>query len=142
MATALSTLHNGSRTGIFHLRGGRIPTTTNIHEIVRQQVVDCVITNSRERVMRPDYGSDIRSLLFDLTDDLVRSDVAATVKTRLELQVPRARFNRVVIINDAIELQRRGVTTDISSTVVIEIEYTTRNITESLAIVIPTGDSA
>ena len=40
--------------------------------------------------MRPDWGCDIQSILFDPSDSLERSDAASYVRDRLTHLVPRA----------------------------------------------------
>jgi len=88
----------GNVTGVFRILGGRVPVTQDYGQIVRQQIVDALVTNAKERVMRPDYGADIQSLLFDGADSLVRADVASTVKERLGILVPRATIKSVTLI--------------------------------------------
>lgn len=132
---ALST-QLGLTTGVFHLEGGKIPVTSDYRQIVRGQIIDALTTNARERVMRPDYGADIRSLLFDGADALVRGDVANAVKDRLGILVPRASVKTVILTSDPGTLQLRGIDTDGTNLVCIDVEYTTRVFEESLAVVV------
>jgi phage baseplate assembly protein W len=76
-----------------------VATTTNYDDVVRGQVIDALMTNQGERVFRADYGSDIQSALFDPSDELVRSDAASFIKTRLEQLVPRAFVSEVAVIS-------------------------------------------
>lgn len=69
--------------------GGRVNDTSDYGKIVRDQVVDALMTNQGERVFRPRYGVDAQSALFDPRDELVRRDAAAIIKGRLESMVPR-----------------------------------------------------
>jgi phage baseplate assembly protein W len=70
--------------------GGAIATTPSYGHLVRAQVIDAVVTNLGERVMRPRYGCDFQAALFDPSDELVRRDAASMIKSRLEQLVPRA----------------------------------------------------
>ena len=54
--------------------------TTTYDDIVRGQVIDALMTNQGERVLRPRYGCDIQAALFDPRDELVRKDAAGTIK--------------------------------------------------------------
>lgn len=81
----------------FRLGPGGLSLTSNYARIVRAQLVDTLMTNYRERVMRPDYGSDIQSLLFDPSDELRRDDTAEVLRERLTYAVPRAIIDRVEI---------------------------------------------
>lgn len=82
----------------FRLEGrGQFATTFNYNRVVRAQVIDAVMTNLGERVMRPRYGCDFQAALFDPSDELIRRDAAAMIKSRLEQLVPRAIVRRVTI---------------------------------------------
>ena len=59
--------------------GGTLATTSRYEEIVRAQVIDGLMTNLGERVMRPNYGCDIQAALFDPSDELVRLDAASQI---------------------------------------------------------------
>jgi phage baseplate assembly protein W len=77
--------------------GGLIATTPTYGHVVRAQVIDAVMTNLGERVMRPRYGSDFQAALFDPSDELIRRDAASMIKSRLEQLVPRAIIRDVEI---------------------------------------------
>lgn len=132
----------GSVTGVFRILGGRVPVTQDYGQIVRQQIVDALVTNAKERVMRPDYGADIQSLLFDGADSLVRADVAATVKERLGILVPRATIKSVTLITEPTELSIRGIDSDGRNVVLIDVLYATRLIEYSLAVVVQNGETS
>lgn len=69
---------------------GALAETKTYEEVVRAQVIDALMTNQGERIFRARYGCDIQAALFDPTDELVRRDAAAQIKTRLERLVNRA----------------------------------------------------
>jgi len=66
-----------------------VAVSATYEEIVRGQVIDALMTNQGERVMRPRYGCDIQAALFDPRDELVRNDAAGVIRKRLEDFVPR-----------------------------------------------------
>ena len=80
--------------------GGKISETTDYAQIVRGQVIDALMTNLGERVMRPRYGCDIQSALFDPSDELVRRDAAGQIKQRLEQLVTRAIVRSVILTSN------------------------------------------
>lgn len=107
----------------FRLEGrGQFAITPNYNRIVRSQVIDAIMTNLGERVMRPRYGCDFQAALFDPSDELVRRDAASMIKTRLEQLVPRA-----IVRNVSVEVP--DMTTQTSSgaaepgTVIITVLY-------------------
>ena len=67
-----------------------IGDTTLYSEIVRGQVIDALMTNQGERVMRAEYGCDIQAALFDPSDELVRADAGNFILQRLQRYVQRA----------------------------------------------------
>lgn len=87
----------------FQFRNGQLKTTTSYPEIVRNQIIDSVMTNYRERVMRPNYGADILSLLFDPADELRNSDVSVLIQERLSYMCPRAIIDKVTISTHVIQ---------------------------------------
>jgi phage baseplate assembly protein W len=80
--------------------GGKVQEARSYEDIVRGQVIDALMTNQGERVMRPRYGSDIQAALFDPADELVRKDAASQIKARLERLVTRALIRSVTLTAD------------------------------------------
>ena len=68
---------------------GHIATTDDYAEIVTGQLIDVLMSNSNERVMRALYGSNLQAALHDPSDDLVRSDAARIVIQRIQQWAPR-----------------------------------------------------
>ena len=87
----------------FRIEGGQVATTTDYRRIVRAQVIDAVTTNYRERLMDPEYGADIQSVLFDPSDELRRSDAANVISTRLMQMVPKVSVASVSVEPDVTE---------------------------------------
>lgn len=58
----------------FNYSGGRTQFTTSVITIAEQKIIDVLITNKLERVMRHRYGSGIGRLLFEPLDELVLAD--------------------------------------------------------------------
>ena len=82
----------------FHLDRNRVVAECKTYdEVVRAQVIDALMTNQGERVMRPRYGCDVQSALFDPTDELVRRDAASFLRTKLETTVTRAIIRSVTL---------------------------------------------
>lgn len=86
--------------------GGKMADTADYAQIVRGQVLDGLMTNLAERVMRPNYGCDIQAALFDPSDELQRRDAAGQIRTRLQQYVPRCnvRSVKLEIARDAPQL--------------------------------------
>ena len=78
---------------------GSVAYTDNYERIVRSQIVDALTTNQGERLMRPDWGCNIRAMLFDPTSALERQDTASYIRDRLIHMVPRAIITGVSVSN-------------------------------------------
>jgi phage baseplate assembly protein W len=50
---------------------GSVTTTSSINRIVEQHIIDALTTFTGERVMDPNYGASVKTLLFEERDPLV-----------------------------------------------------------------------
>jgi phage baseplate assembly protein W len=113
---------------------GSIRTTDSYDKIVRDQLIDAIATNQGERVMHPDWGCDIQSVLYDPSSSLERQDTASYIRDRLIHMVPRALI--------------RSVTVDVSDAepniVYIDIKYRTSSYTpeSSVSVALDTTNTA
>ena len=65
---------------------------------VRQSVKTLVSTNRFEKPFQPDFGADIRGLLFELVDDpSVEYEVEERIKQNIERYEPRANVLDIVV---------------------------------------------
>jgi hypothetical protein len=53
---------------------GRISTLSNLESIVKQKIIDVLVTANRERVMNPTYGAGAYTMLYEPLDPLVFAD--------------------------------------------------------------------
>jgi uncharacterized protein len=122
--------------------GGQVASTTKYEEIVRAHVIDALMTNLGERVMRPNYGCDIQAALFDPSDELVRADAAGQIRTRLQDYAPRCivRSCRVEVseahpfmVYVSIVYKPSLYATDTELTVPVSSEYINRSLAQQAA---------
>jgi len=92
---------------------GSIAVVTTYPELVKNQLIDILMTNFLERAMRPNYGSDLRSALFDPTDVLARGDAAKLVAQRINDGTPRVVLQSVKFVVDDMQ----------QSTVFVDVQY-------------------
>jgi phage baseplate assembly protein W len=112
---------------------GTFAECANYDEIVRGQVVDAVMTNQGERVMRPRYGCDVQSALFDPADELERMDAGSVVKARLSSFVSRSFIRSSVFVEGDPGVSYLNITyratpysTDASLTIPVSSEFLNR----------------
>jgi uncharacterized protein len=79
---------------------GNVATTSDYEQICRGQLIDVLMTNRNERIMRPLYGSNMQGALFDPADELVRSDAANQVMQGIQQWAPRVTMQTVVFTSD------------------------------------------
>lgn len=79
---------------------GSLAYTEDYSKIVRGQIIDTLMTNFGERIMRPDYGVDLIGALFGPIDALRRGDLAGIIRDRLTYAVPRALIDSVLLNDD------------------------------------------
>jgi uncharacterized protein len=114
---------------------GRMSEARSYEDLVRGQVIDALMTNQGERVMRPRYGCDVQAALFDPTDELVIKDAASRLKQALESLVTRAIVRSVnvttgdpgVVYIDVV-YRPSLYATDVNLTVPVSSEYLRRQI--------------
>jgi phage baseplate assembly protein W len=58
----------------FRVDGGKIATTSDASVALEQKITDVLVTNAFERPMLPEYGANLRSILFEPIDELVAAD--------------------------------------------------------------------
>ena len=56
---------------------GSVLVTNNVEQVIKQKVIDVLVTSPLERVMRPRYGGNAYGLLFEPLDDLINVDFEA-----------------------------------------------------------------
>lgn len=72
---------------------GHVATTEDYGQVVRGQIIDVLVTNYNERVMRPSYGANLQGALFDPSEELTRSDAANQVSQKIGQWAPRVLLN-------------------------------------------------
>lgn len=84
-----------------------LPARAVDNELIRQSLVQIVSTTKGERVMRPDFGTNIINYIFDNNDDLlvelIRSDLFSAI----------GRYEPRVILTD-VQVVRSDETVDVT----------------------------
>lgn len=76
---------------------GRIATLSDTSKIVKQKIIDVLVTSARERVMNPNYGAGAYSLLYDTLDPLVFADFKQEAISDLNKNVSNARILDIIV---------------------------------------------
>ncbi len=111
-----STTVNMPKTFLLPLRltpEGRFATTTDPKRILEQQILDLLVTNEGERVMRPEHGADVQGFLFAPFAVEFMATKAAEIKTSLNNAIQYGEVVEVLMYPEA----------DSNSTVRIKVYY-------------------
>jgi len=67
---------------------------------IKQAVVNLLLTNKGERFFNPNYGSDIRSFLFEPLDFATAGQVRSSIQSTLNKFEPRISIESLAVIPD------------------------------------------
>ncbi len=105
----------------FRFDGGKVADTEDNGVIAKQRIIDALITDRFERVNRPEYGSSIKTLLFDSNDPLVFADYRVDALRDLNEYVSNAKILDLQIKNG----NDVGYGNDKDSSLVVRVVYRT-----------------
>ena len=77
-----------------------IPTFTT-REQTKANLVNYLLTNKRERVFNPNFGADLRSLLFENIVDSTQDDIKVQIQDAIGLFFPTVEIKEIEFINEA-----------------------------------------
>lgn len=62
---------------------------------IRQSVKNILLTNHYERPFKPNFGANLRGLLFELADDITKYEIRSQIMEAVEAYEPRVRVNQI-----------------------------------------------
>jgi Bacteriophage baseplate protein W len=98
----------------FHFDGRGRTAETGADDHIRDMIEQFLFTNAGERVNRPDFGSGILQLIFDLNSPELASALQFTIQAGLQQW-----------LGDVIEVQTLEVTSD-DSKLYVDLQYIVR----------------
>lgn len=105
----------------FRFENGRVAETEDDDKIARQRIVDVLATDRYERVNRPEYGANIRSLLFEPLDPLIFADYRIDAIKDINDYVSNAKITDLQV-REGNPIYQGG---DAESTLVVRVLYRT-----------------
>jgi phage baseplate assembly protein W len=121
----------------FQFANGKVVETENDDKIARQRIVDVLATDKYERVNRPEYGADIRSLLFEPLDPLIFADFRVDAIKDINDYVSNAKITDLQI-REGNPIYQGG---DSESTLVVRVLYRTAAMGASTFVATITGNT-
>ena len=121
----------------FQFANGKVSETENEDKIARQRIIDVLSTDKYERVNRPEYGADIRSLLFEPLDPLIFADFRIDAIQDINDHVTNAKITDIQIREGSPVYQG----TDTESTLTVRVVYRTAAMGASTFVATITGNA-
>lgn len=104
------------------------PSAVTDEDLIRQSIVQIVTTSKGERVMRPDFGCDAMSFIFENNNDLLAELIREEVTTAITKFEPRA------IVRD---VQTSRADSEVTITVIYVVVLTGKQ--DSVEIAVPSA---
>ena len=100
---------------------GGVSTVSDIDSVMKQNIMEILTTSPGERVMVPNYGANIRSLLFEEADQLIYDEYRMDIINDLNEKLPFGKVTDVQIgvPSDALYLENTATTVSIAIKYVI-----------------------
>lgn len=97
---------------------GRVASTTDLEEAIKQRIIDVLVTTKGERVMRPIYGASASDLLFEPVDELLYGEFKVDALNELNLNVSGATIQNIFV-----EPATPYLTDDFLTTLNVAVQY-------------------
>lgn len=78
---------------------GDIKAETN-NDAIKQSMLSILLTSPGERVMKPEFGCDLRGLLFNPFDEITARSIGNVIKNSLTNFEPRINLQEVLVITN------------------------------------------
>ena len=66
-------------------------------EAVKRSVRNIMLTNNYERPFKPNFGANLRGLLFELADDMTKFEIRKQIVEALEMLEPRVSIEEIYL---------------------------------------------
>ena len=93
---------------------GLFGTTETTLEQAGHNIKNLLLTAKGERVMQPDFGSNLRSLLFEQEDENLNVDIKETIQEAMSTWLPYISISSVNITQDETKPNQMKVDIDFS----------------------------
>ena len=65
------------------------------NDAVKRSLRNIMLTNNFERPFKPNFGANLRGLLFELADDITKYEIRSQIMEAVEAYEPRVRVNQI-----------------------------------------------
>jgi phage baseplate assembly protein W len=75
-------------------------STYSTYDQIKSNLINLLLTNKGERVFNPEFGSDLRSALFEGLNEDIDSEIRSLITTNAAIFVPDVTITNLDIIQD------------------------------------------
>ena len=69
-------------------------------EAVKRSVRNIMLTNNYERPFKPNFGANLRALLFELADDITKFEIRKQITEAIQDYEPRVKIDQIYLNQD------------------------------------------
>tara|TARA_B100000214_G_C23818540_1_gene558492 strand:- start:431 stop:847 length:417 start_codon:yes stop_codon:yes gene_type:complete len=95
---------------------GFLRKTKNVRQQVKSNIRNLLLTSKGERVFQPNFGSDLKNLLFEQITPQSLSNVEDSIRQSLSTWLPYVRVANLVVVQDDKRPNQVGVSLEYSTT--------------------------
>jgi len=95
---------------------GFLRKTKNVRQQVKSNIRNLLLTSKGERVFQPNFGSDLKNILFEQITPQSLSNVEDSIRQSLSTWLPYVRVANLVVVQDDKRPNQVGVSLEYSTT--------------------------
>jgi phage baseplate assembly protein W len=74
--------------------------TYSTKDQIKSNLINLLLTNKGERVLNPEFGSDLKRILFEQITPSTEDNIRNTINTAINIYVPEVTADEIIINND------------------------------------------
>jgi hypothetical protein len=74
--------------------------TYSTKDQIKSNLINLLLTNKGERILNPEFGSDLKKILFEQITPSTEDNIRNTINTAINIYVPEVTVDDIIINND------------------------------------------
>ena len=85
----------------FPLSGNAVFNSTfTTRDVIRTNLINWLLTNKGERIMKPEFGANLRELIFQGIDDITSNALESRIRDNIAIEFPDVIIESIAFNND------------------------------------------
>jgi len=85
----------------FPLSGNAVFNSTfTTRDVIRTNLINWLLTNKGERIMKPEFGANLRELIFQGIDDITSNALESRIRDNIAIEFPDVIIQSIAFNND------------------------------------------